>query len=283
MAFKLRNQSPLKQSTGNPFKFDIPKKGEKITSQQGLNSKGESETRYYRGNKEVSSEESNILRNKDAQKATHKRQDYNRAQPHATTKALMDVTGVSQWDEAGVAARDLKQMTKSALGFKSAEGYKWNTDRAIADAFDIVGAVPVYGRIKAAQSGLKLAKSAIKPAATIAKKIAGHAAVTLTGAAANANIEKNKKKSPVQQNSPLLKQKLSAKAAKAKAVRDLQYAKTDDRRTKKAHSQRMHRKHPGNNGKDYDHEDGRFESVKQNRGNEGEGTKKESGKKYKMK
>jgi hypothetical protein len=83
--------------------------------------------------------------------------------------------------------------------------------------------------------------------------------------------------------SPLLKQKLSPKAAKAKAERDLAYAKTDDRREKKAHSQRMHRKHPGNRGKDYDHEDGRFESVKQNRGNEGEGTKKESGKKYKIK
>ena len=83
--------------------------------------------------------------------------------------------------------------------------------------------------------------------------------------------------------SPLLKQKLSPLAAKKKAARDLAYAKTDDRRIKKAHSQRMHRKHPGNNGKDYDHEDGRFESVKQNRGNEREGTKKESGKKYKMK
>ena len=44
----------------------------------------------------------------------------------------------------------------------------------------------------------------------------------------------------------------------------------------------MHRSNPGNKGKDYDHEDGRFESVKQNRGNEGEGTKKESGKKYKI-
>ena len=70
-------------------------------------------------------------------------------------------------------------------------------------------------------------------------------------------------------------QKLSPEAKKKKAVRDLAYAKTDDRRIKKAHSQRMHRKHPGNNGKDYDHEDSRFESVKQNRGNEGEGTKKE--------
>ena len=83
--------------------------------------------------------------------------------------------------------------------------------------------------------------------------------------------------------SPLLKQKLSPLAAKKKAARDLAYAKTDDRRIKRAHSQRRHRKHPGNNGNDYDHEDGRFESVKQNRGNEGEGTKKESGKKYKLK
>jgi hypothetical protein len=77
-------------------------------------------------------------------------------------------------------------------------------------------------------------------------------------------------------------QKLSPKAAKAKAERDLRYAKTDDRRMKKAESQRMHRKSPGNKGKDYDHEDRRFESVKQNRGNEGEGTKKEGGKKYKI-
>ncbi len=83
-------------------------------------------------------------------------------------------------------------------------------------------------------------------------------------------------------DSPLMKQKLSPKAAKAKAERDLAYAKTDDRRIKKAHSQRMHRKYPSGKGKDWDHEDGRFESVKQNRGNEGEGTKKESGKHYKI-
>jgi len=82
--------------------------------------------------------------------------------------------------------------------------------------------------------------------------------------------------------SPLLKQKLSPKAAKAKAARDLAYAKSDDRTAKKAESQRMHRKHPGSKDMDYDHEDGRFESVKQNRGNEGEGTKKESGKHYKI-
>lgn len=86
----------------------------------------------------------------------------------------------------------------------------------------------------------------------------------------------------VRDESPLMKQKLSPKAAKAKAARDLAYAKTDDRRIKKAHAQRMHRKDPNGKGKDYDHEDGRWESVKQNRGNEGEGTKKESGKNYKV-
>ena len=84
--------------------------------------------------------------------------------------------------------------------------------------------------------------------------------------------------------SPLLKQKLSPKAAKAKAERDLAFAKTDERRAKKAHSQRMRRKDPVNgNGKDWDHEDGRWESIRQNRGNEGEGTKKEGRKRYKVK
>lgn len=80
----------------------------------------------------------------------------------------------------------------------------------------------------------------------------------------------------------IMAQKLSPAAAKAKAVRDLAFAKTDDRRIKKAHSQRMRRKNPGSKGMDYDHEDGRFESVKQNRGNDGNGTKSESGKNYKI-
>lgn len=77
-------------------------------------------------------------------------------------------------------------------------------------------------------------------------------------------------------------QKLSAKAKKDKAARDLAYAKTPDRRAKKADSQRKHRGSPANANKDYDHKDGKFKSVKSNRGNDGEGTKKESGRKYKI-
>jgi hypothetical protein len=78
-------------------------------------------------------------------------------------------------------------------------------------------------------------------------------------------------------------QKLSLIAARAKAIRDKAFAMTDERREKKAHSQRMRRADPNGKGKDWDHKDGRWESAKQNRGNDGEGTKKESGKKYKIK
>ena len=79
------------------------------------------------------------------------------------------------------------------------------------------------------------------------------------------------------------KQKLSIKAAAAKKKRDLAYAMTPDRRKKKAHARRMRNKAGGKaNGKDWDHKDGRWESPKANRGNDGEGTKKESGKNYKF-
>ena len=38
----------------------------------------------------------------------------------------------------------------------------------------------------------------------------------------------------------------------------------------------------GSKGKDWDHKDGRWESPAKNRGNDGEGTKKEGKKKYKI-
>ena len=82
------------------------------------------------------------------------------------------------------------------------------------------------------------------------------------------------------------KHKLSPKAKKAKAARDLAYAKTVDRRKKKAHAQRERRraKRSGKNvdGKDWDHKDGRWETVARNIANDGEGTKKEGKKKYKV-
>ncbi len=78
--------------------------------------------------------------------------------------------------------------------------------------------------------------------------------------------------------------KLSKEAAKRKAVRDKKAAMTPARRNKKAENQRIRRaavKKYGKswlNGKDYDHDDKRFESIKANRGNDGNGTKKESNK-----
>ncbi len=81
---------------------------------------------------------------------------------------------------------------------------------------------------------------------------------------------------------------LSPQAKRDKAKRDLAAAKTPARRKKKAENQRKRRaavkKHGISwlKGKDYDHDDKRFESVKANRGNDGNGTKKE-GKKTKRK
>lgn len=84
--------------------------------------------------------------------------------------------------------------------------------------------------------------------------------------------------------SPLKKQKLSPSAAKRKAERDLRYAKTKDRKDKKADAQRRRRKAGAKaKGKDWDHRDGRWETPKANRGNHGKGTKMEGKRKYKIK
>ena len=70
-----------------------------------------------------------------------------------------------------------------------------------------------------------------------------------------------------------LKQKLSPKAAAAKAARDLAFAKTPARRRKKAQNQRLGQRsdsdlhHTGSSVKRV--------SIKNNRGNYGNGTKNE--------
>jgi len=76
----------------------------------------------------------------------------------------------------------------------------------------------------------------------------------------------------------MAKQKLSPTARRAKAARDLAYAKTRRRTKMRAENQRKRRaaKKAGKNidGKDYDHNSKRFVSVKTNRGGHGQGTKK---------
>ena len=82
----------------------------------------------------------------------------------------------------------------------------------------------------------------------------------------------------------MAKQKLSIKARAAKKRRDLKAAKTKSRRDKKAENQRKRRaaKKAGKNikGKDFDHKERKFKSVKKNRGNDGKGTKREGKKNY---
>ena len=74
-----------------------------------------------------------------------------------------------------------------------------------------------------------------------------------------------------------MKQNLSPQARRAKAARDLAYAKTPSRRAKKAENQRLRRAAVkagvSLRGKDYDHTKRRFVSIKANRGNYGKGTK----------
>lgn len=74
-------------------------------------------------------------------------------------------------------------------------------------------------------------------------------------------------------------QKLSPTARRAKAARDLAYAKSPARKRKKAENQRLRRAaiKAGTSikGKDYDHKDKKFKSIKDNRGNDGKGTKNE--------
>ena len=74
-------------------------------------------------------------------------------------------------------------------------------------------------------------------------------------------------------------QKLSAIGRRTKLARDLAAAKTPNRRKKKAENQRLRRaaKKAGVTlkGKDYDHKEKKFKSVKANRGNDWKGTKNE--------
>jgi hypothetical protein len=78
-------------------------------------------------------------------------------------------------------------------------------------------------------------------------------------------------------------QKLSPQARRDKAARDLAYAKTPARRAKKAHAQRERRKAGSVAvGKDWDHKDGKWKAVGANRGNDGQGTKKEGKKNYRV-
>jgi len=80
---------------------------------------------------------------------------------------------------------------------------------------------------------------------------------------------------------PLNQQKLTPGARKRKAERDLLFAKTPARKAKKAHAQRERRANPtAAEGKDFDHKDQTWETPSKNRSNDGEGTKKESGKTY---
>ena len=77
----------------------------------------------------------------------------------------------------------------------------------------------------------------------------------------------------------MTKQRLTPTARRMKAIRDKKAAMTPARRAKKAENQQKRRaakkKGIDINGKDYDHKDKKFKSVKANRERDGKGTQKE--------
>lgn len=254
MAFQLRNQSPLLQDKDPMSKFQSTDKSK--TMQKSLEGSNKTVANAKANKKPIS------IGNKLSQ-------DWKNENPIIKAGVqLADPTGTTSYPDVKEAWNDNK------LDYK--------------DVTEPLGALPIIGKIpKLIKSGFRIAKSlsAIERVAKTANKVNKVTSKVNTASKAS-NVEKLGEAgiTPLnQKKSPLLKQKLSPKAAKAKAARDLAFAKTDDRRAKKAHAQRMHRKSPGKKGMDYDHEDGRFESVNQNRGNDGNGTKSESGKKYKTK
>jgi len=185
-----------------------------------------------------------------------------------------------EWDEQDPIVKSVAQLADfTGISSYPDVNKAWNDGKTNIDDFtEPLGAIPLFGKLPKVY---KLAKS-MSTVTKIAQ--AGSKINNVTSKVNKASKLANQEKvGEAVVNTPLKKQNLSPKAAKAKAARDLAYAKSDDRTAKKAHAQRMHRKSPGKKSMDYDHEDGRFESVKQNRGNEGEGTKKESGKNYKIK
>lgn len=220
-------------------------------------------------------------------KPDHKVQESLKESNKVVSKAKKNKESISignklsqDWDRQNPVVKSVIQLA-DPTGTTSYPDVKkvWNDKKITSDDFtEPLGAIPLIGKLPKVY---KLAKSmsTITRMAQSGHKI-NKATSTVNKASRLANQDKV---GEAIIDSPLQKQKLSPKAAKAKAERDLAFAKTDDRRIKKAHSQRMHRKNPGNKGMDYDHEDGRFESVKQNRGNDGNGTKSESGKNYKTK
>jgi len=199
------------------LKTDTQDITEKAKSKQYLNKEGKAETKYYRGGLEVSPDETNFLKNREKQKATHKRQDNERNEPNATVQSLMDPTGISQWGGAKRAAVDLAKMTGSAMGLKSQRGYDWNSSRAIGDAFDMAGAIPLIGKYKAVKEGMKMVKSSRPFVSKLAKKLIAHAIPT-TGVAATNQYNKSKE-------SKNTANKSAVKSPAKKTVKDACYNK----------------------------------------------------------
>lgn len=207
MAFKLRSSSPVlqeKKPSANALKEFQDKK---FGKQKGyaevpmLSPEGKTEYKLLKGNKDITgSKEFQKYKTNQKMENLENRQDY-----EAKNKAdilMADPTGISSW---GDAKRGLQH-----IGFMAETG-NWKKGRLLKDALDIVSAVPLGSKVKAAKAGLDVVKKAgtrtpkLFKAAEAAKnaKLTTAAAIVsgdkMSEAISNKNMTDKNKKSPAMQ------------------------------------------------------------------------------------
>jgi len=191
---KPKGQSTIKQAK-KPMtlqEYNKLKFGDKTVREQPmLNSSGRTEYRIEKNGKNITNTKEGKRRIiSQKMRNLEKRQDY-----EATNKPdiyMADPTGISSWGDAKRGAQHIGLMAQSG---------EWSGKRLAKDALDIVSAIPMANKLKAASTGLNLVK---KVAATsnsgraiskIAKKIVGAVAVDQTSQKISQdNIDKNKNK-----------------------------------------------------------------------------------------
>ena len=254
MAFELRSQTPLHQDKNKPTLYD--KASDKVYKKvYGLEERVDKSLGYPEGRAQIIADNYTSRNRGDDMKADKVR--------HAAA-SMYTRQAISKKLGGGVTGNVIGGVGANALGLAH-EVASFNSDNGILNGLQEMGK-DIVNNVIGSVSNKKNVVSNVEKYGTSG-----------IGAETAKDMLARKKKSP------LHKQKLSPKAAKAKAERDLAFAKTDDRRAKKAHAQRKHRSDPSGKGKDWDHEDQQWETAKRNRGNDGNGTKSESGKKYSTK
>ena len=157
MAFKLRSQSPLHQEQ-KPKTFPV---GKGTYTGVNLNPNGKSEPVVKKNGKDITKDK------KTQQKLlSEKKRNLEEQQDYETTNKpniyMADPTGTSSWGDAKRAVQHIGLMAQSG---------DWSGERLLKDGLDIISAVPMGNKVKAAAQGFGLVKKVA--ASPVGRKAAG--------------------------------------------------------------------------------------------------------------